>query len=117
MFRRPSEGGKSTSVKSSTSFTASSHGAGGEKHFKVVTTKRDSMLAGVRNPAGWVTKAAEQEEETRRGEEWRSEAYVVLCLCFGIQTDAGVAGLRLSIGWNMMVSEPDCVLETFLVCI
>ena len=77
MFRKPSEGGKPTSVKSS---TASSHGASGDKHFKVVTTKRDSMLTSVRNPAGWVTKAAEQEEKARRGEEWRSEACVVFCL-------------------------------------
>ena len=72
------------------------------------------MLTSVRNPAGWVTKAAEQEEKARRGEEWRSEAYVVFCLfSFFFWTDAGAVDLRLSVG-RVRVSQPECAPESFL---
>lgn len=55
-------------------------------------------MTSVRNPAGWVTKAAEQEEKARRGEEWRSEAYVVFCLVhFWIWNDAEFRCYRFTI--------------------
>lgn len=45
--------------------------------FKVVSNKRDSVLANTGHPAGWVNRTAEREEKAVQGTEWRSEAYVL----------------------------------------
>ncbi|KXN83435.1 hypothetical protein AN958_01449 [Leucoagaricus sp. SymC.cos] len=49
-----------------------------EKHsqFKVVSNKRDSILA-QGHPAGWVNLTEEREKAAVHGHEWRSEAYVI----------------------------------------
>ncbi|KAJ3562734.1 hypothetical protein NP233_g9389 [Leucocoprinus birnbaumii] len=45
------------------------------KHFKVVANKRDSLLAPVGHPSGWVNLTDEREKAAVRGEEWRSDAF------------------------------------------
>ncbi|EEB96894.1 hypothetical protein MPER_03886, partial [Moniliophthora perniciosa FA553] len=49
--------------------------------FKVVSNKRDSILAKEGNPAGWVNRSAEKEKLIEKGdgpEGWRSKAFDVL---------------------------------------
>jgi len=54
-------------------------GAGhGHSQFKVVSNKRNSLLATDGHPAGWVNRTMEKEAEALKGSEWRSDAYVVL---------------------------------------
>lgn len=43
-------------------------------HFKVVTDKRNSLLASQGHPAGWVSRTAEAEKNVETGDEWRSQA-------------------------------------------
>jgi Protein of unknown function (DUF4449) len=47
-----------------------------DKHsqFKVVSNKRQSLLATTGHPAGWVNRTAEKDEEAVKGRDWRSEA-------------------------------------------
>ncbi|KDQ28505.1 hypothetical protein PLEOSDRAFT_1077308 [Pleurotus ostreatus PC15] len=45
--------------------------------FKVVSNKRDSVLANTGHVA--VNRTAEREEKAVQGTEWRSEAYVLHC--------------------------------------
>lgn len=42
--------------------------------FKVVTDKRDSLLANAGHPTGWVNRLAEKEKLADKGTEWRSDA-------------------------------------------
>jgi hypothetical protein len=55
-------------------------GAGGHGHghsqFKVVSNKRNSLLATDGHPAGRVNRTTEKQEEALKGSEWRSDAYV-----------------------------------------
>jgi hypothetical protein len=79
LFKRehPGEHGarpRSISEKSATASTMTT----GEKHFKVVTSKRDSMLGDFAHPAGWASKIAEKEDEAEKGREWRSDAFSVV---------------------------------------
>ncbi|KAF9488921.1 hypothetical protein BDN71DRAFT_1456787 [Pleurotus eryngii] len=46
--------------------------------FKVVSNKRDSVLANTGHPAGWVNRTAEREEKAVQGTEWRSEAFSIV---------------------------------------
>lgn len=46
--------------------------------FKVVSNKRDSVLANTGHPAGWVNRTAEREEKAVQGTEWRSEAFTIV---------------------------------------
>jgi hypothetical protein len=45
--------------------------------FKVVASKRDSLLPNSGHPDGWVNRAAEKEQLAGQGDEWRSDAYVL----------------------------------------
>jgi hypothetical protein len=47
-------------------------------HFKVVTNKRNSLLATQGHPAGWVNRTAEAEKSVGTGDEWRSDAFTVV---------------------------------------
>lgn len=62
--------------------TGSSVGTGvGDKHLKLVTNRRESMLPDVDmadafgNKAGWLERAEKEDEEARKGEDWRSDAF------------------------------------------
>jgi len=46
--------------------------------FKVVTDKRDSLLANAGHPAGWVNRLAEKDKLADKGTEWRSDAFTVV---------------------------------------
>jgi hypothetical protein len=61
------------------------HPVGTERHsqFKVVSNKRNSILASAGNPAGWVNRATEKEDAASSGKDWRSEAYVHDCSSYG----------------------------------
>jgi len=50
----------------------SDHGA---SHFKVVSSKRNSLLSTAGHPAGWANRIAEKEDVAKKGTEWRSEAF------------------------------------------
>jgi hypothetical protein len=45
-------------------------------HFKVVASKRHSLLATTGHPTGWVNRTSELEETAEKGKQWRSETYV-----------------------------------------
>ncbi len=45
-----------------------------QSQFKVVSNKRDSLLATAGHPAGWINRTAEKEELAEKGAEWRSDA-------------------------------------------
>jgi hypothetical protein len=47
-------------------------------HFKVVTNKRNSLLASQGHPAGWVNRTAEVEKTVATGNEWRSDAFTIV---------------------------------------
>jgi hypothetical protein len=47
-------------------------------HFKVVTNKRNSLLAEQGHPAGWVNRTAEVEKAATTGDEWRSDAFAIV---------------------------------------
>ncbi|ESK85280.1 hypothetical protein Moror_11329 [Moniliophthora roreri MCA 2997] len=76
-FKRKRDDTASTSGTSvSMSPSSSSHST-----FKVVSNKRDSILAKEGNPAGWVNRSAEKEKLIEKGdgpEGWRSNAFDVL---------------------------------------
>lgn len=57
--------------KDETSSTLSSS----HSQFKVVSNKRQSLLANQGNPQGWVNRAAEKESLIHQGKDWRSEAF------------------------------------------
>ena len=61
----------STSTSSKASITSSTKG---DSQFKVVTDKRNSLLADVGNPAGWVNRADGKKGEAERGQDWKSDA-------------------------------------------
>jgi len=48
-----------------------------KSQFKVVSDKRQSILAKAGNPAGWVNRVAEKQDMASTGKEWRSDAYVL----------------------------------------
>jgi hypothetical protein len=68
LFKRKKDDAAST-VTSSTSNSNS--------QFKVVASKRDSLLPNSGHPAGWVNRTAEKEQLAEKGDEWRSDAYVL----------------------------------------
>lgn len=47
-------------------------------HFKVVTNKRNSLLASQGHPTGWVNRTADAEKSAATGDEWRSDAFTVV---------------------------------------
>ena len=55
----------------------------GHSQFKVVSNKRNSLLATDGHPAGWVNRTTEKEAEALKGSEWRSDAYVFF-FCDGL---------------------------------
>ncbi|KAL9715568.1 hypothetical protein Ac2012v2_000009 [Leucoagaricus gongylophorus] len=55
--------------------------------FKIVANKRDSILAPVGHPRGWVHLTEEREKAAGHGTEWRSEAFNLVQGTAG--TDAG----------------------------
>jgi len=52
-----------------------------KSQFKVVSDKRQSILAKAGNPAGWVNRVAEKQDIASSGKEWRSDAYVLFLFC------------------------------------
>jgi hypothetical protein len=57
---------------------ASIRTAESKSQFKVVTNKRDSMLAAEGNPSGWVNRTDEKEREALQGEAWHSKAFDIV---------------------------------------
>ncbi|TFK64315.1 hypothetical protein BDN72DRAFT_846705 [Pluteus cervinus] len=49
-----------------------------QSQFKVVSNKRDSLLATAGHPAGWINRTAEKEELAEKGTEWRSDAFTIV---------------------------------------
>jgi hypothetical protein len=62
-----------TSTSSKVSVTSSAI-TKSDSHFKVVTDKRNSLLADVGNPAGWVNRADGKKGEAESGQDWKSDA-------------------------------------------
>ena len=52
----------------------SSRSHGSHSQFKVVSNKRQSVISNAGNPAGWINRTTEKEEEAVQGEDWRSDA-------------------------------------------
>lgn len=48
-----------------------------KSQFKIVSDKRNSILADAGHPSGWVNRTAEHDQKATAGKEWRSEAYVL----------------------------------------
>jgi len=46
--------------------------------FKVVSNKRQSLLANTGHPAGWVNRTSEKDELAVKGQDWRSEAFHIV---------------------------------------
>ncbi|KAJ7334937.1 hypothetical protein DFH08DRAFT_1083444 [Mycena albidolilacea] len=66
LFKRKKDDAASTM----TSATSNSN-----SQFKVVASKRDSLLPNSGHPAGWVNRTDEKELLAEKGDEWRSDAF------------------------------------------
>jgi hypothetical protein len=73
-------------TKDETASTASMSRSGSSSQFKVVSNKRNSILANAGHPSGWVNRVDEKEkiakqvpagESNTTGETWRSQAFDV----------------------------------------
>ncbi|KAK7458027.1 hypothetical protein VKT23_009935 [Stygiomarasmius scandens] len=65
-----SAGGAGVSVTGSTAPSHTSH-----SQFKVVSNKRNSILANAGRPEGWANRVAEKEKLAEEGEGWKSKAF------------------------------------------
>ncbi|THU95239.1 hypothetical protein K435DRAFT_779121 [Dendrothele bispora CBS 962.96] len=68
-----SSGGAAVSVTGSTAPSHTSH-----SQFKVVSNKRNSILAHAGRPEGWANRVAEKEKLVSEGEGWKSKAFDVV---------------------------------------
>ncbi|KAF9076912.1 hypothetical protein BDP27DRAFT_1414047 [Rhodocollybia butyracea] len=59
------------------STTSMSRSGSSVSQFKVVSNKRNSILAGAGHPSGWVNRVDEKEKIATTGENWRSQAFDV----------------------------------------
>ncbi|RXW16225.1 hypothetical protein EST38_g9633 [Candolleomyces aberdarensis] len=69
---------KSPELATNASISSTGSITKGDSQFKVVTDKRNSLLADVGNPAGWVNRADGKKGEADRGQDWKSEAFSIV---------------------------------------
>ncbi|KAJ2922652.1 hypothetical protein H1R20_g14446, partial [Candolleomyces eurysporus] len=69
---------KSPELATNASISSSGSITKGDSQFKVVTDKRNSLLADVGNPAGWVNRADGKKGEAEKGQDWKSEAFNIV---------------------------------------
>ncbi|KAJ7490866.1 hypothetical protein FB451DRAFT_1513957 [Mycena latifolia] len=75
LFKRRNVKDDTASTAGSVGTASTTGGTGGTSQFKVVASKKQSLLPDSGHPAGWVNRAAETEALAEEGDEWRSDAF------------------------------------------